>query len=199
MKTVTINIQTAKDRTQETTWGIYQDRPYPSIAGRCGYGAQWQGGDGIFSEYGRPAAGLADKYSAVLLREGYTPETAVDNRNDYAGFTAYDEPTETPGVIVFRGRSLGETSADIDTRPYGTGVWFKVRNRETPTATEKAMLAEQVAPALIEAIKEHAAELRAEAIAGIRSSIVEQVRDARTRLDALEADGLAAVDALKTA
>ena len=200
MQTVTISVQTAKGRTQDMVWGIYQQRPYPSIAARGGDGAQWHGGDGIFSEYGRPPAGLADKYRAVLLREGYTPETATNTRNDYAGFAPYlaggGQSDPLPGALVYRGRSLGETEADIDTRPHGTGVWFKVRTRETPTATEKALLNEQVAPALLEAIQQHAAALRTEAIDGIRASCESNIRDARARLDKLESEADTAIAAL---
>lgn len=195
MKTTQTTITTAKSREQVTTWGIWQDRPYPSIDGG-GYRARWSNCGGVFPEYGNPAKGLEAKFSAVLLREGYTPETATGNRNDYAGFVPCRETEAIPGAIMFRGRSLGEVSAEIDTRPHGCGVWWKVRGGETPTETEKALLREQVEPVLVAAVDEHAAELRREAVEGIRETCKNAIAEARKALDTLEQEAQAAIAAL---
>ena len=198
MKTATISITTRKGETKSTTWGIYQDRPYPDIEGGGG-GLRWRNGGGLFGQYGHAAEGLGQKYSAVLLREGWTPESATGNRADYAGFMPYkygDTLPALPGSIVLRGRDMGETSAEIDTRPHGCGVWFKVTGTCSPTSGERAFLDEQVKPGLLAAIEEHKAALKAEAVAGIVETVKDRIGRARAELCKMEEEAAAAIKAL---
>lgn len=190
MNTVTIRIETAKGKTQDTTWQVWQEHPFPSISG--GSHLKWENGGGIFPQYGHKAEGIGAKYKAVLLRAGFTPEDAQDNRNDYAGFRPYingKNGDPLPGTIILRGRDMGETSAEID-RDW---VRFRVTGYDTPTEGEKKFLAAQVAPHLLAYIAAHKAELYAEAVEGVKATVTRNLTEARERLVELEQEARAAI------
>lgn len=188
MKTVQIQIETKKGERKITTWGVWQDRPYPTISGHSGR-MEWTNTDDLLETYGRPAKGLGTKYSAVLLRDGWTPETATGNRHDYAGFIPYQTTEPIPGTIVYRGKYLGEITAEIDNRETFQNVSFRVRGTyNRATGSEAAFLADQVAPGLLACVKENLDELKAEAIAGIRQKVGEALAEVRESLNKIEAE-----------
>ena len=194
MKTVKITVETKKGESKETTWGVWQNTPCPDIEGHSGR-LQWRNGGGVFGEYGRPAAGLGASFSAVLLRDGYTEETAEGNRADYAGFVPYQKTEETPGAIVYRGRSLGETSAEIQPGTFAE-VLFRVRGYDRATGAEAAFLAAQVAPVLLAFAKDNARDLKADAITELCTRMAARVKETRESLDKCEAEACAAIAAL---
>ena len=191
MVTTHITVSAKKGHERATLWLIKQIRPFPSISG--GHSMGWQGGDGLFGEYGNPARGIGNSYRAELLRSDFSHETATGNRCDFAGYTPERNGPENPGAIVLRGKSLGETSVEIDSN--GWSRW-RVRGFDTPTDGETAFLNEQVLPSLLSAIQANAADLRREAIEGIRESCAQAISEARETLDKLEREALKAIAAL---
>ncbi len=191
MRTTRITVNTKKDTKQDTTWAVTQDRPYPSIKG--GFSMRWGNAGGLLPQYGHPAEGLGTSYTATLLRADFTPETAQNNRNDSAGYDG------NPG-LVYRGRDMGEVTAEI--KPSGhseTGWWVSFRTGwgSSLTATESALMNDQVAPRLVEYVLNHADELKADAIADIEARVAEQIVDARTDIGRLEREMEQAINAIK--
>ena len=195
MQTIKIEIETRKGEKRLTQWGVWQERPYPDITSHGGR-LRWQNGGGAFGECGNPARGLENKYGAVLLRDGWTEETAKDNREDYAGFIPYQKTEAIPGAITYRGRNLGETQAEIDLRGTWQGVSFRVRGFDRATGAEAAFLAEQIKPALLAFVEANRAELKAEAVEALRAGMAERLRDAESSLDALESEAEEAIKQL---
>ena len=187
MKTLQIEVETKKGCKMLTTWGIWQLHPYPDIEGHSG-SFKWRNGGGLFGQFGNPPTGLANEYQAVLLREGWTPETAQDNRKDHAGFewNDYGQPKQTlPGCIIFRGKSLGEMFAEIriDRDDY---VSFRVRGSDYATESELAFLKEQIAPSLLAFVRGNTIPLKVEAVQKIKAQFASKVFDVRESINILE-------------
>jgi hypothetical protein len=187
MKTLQIEVETKKNCKMLTTWGVWQLHPYPDIAGYSG-SFKWRNGEGLFDQGNNPSTGLERAYKAVLLREGWTPETAKDSRMDYAGFE-WDDcgllKQTMPGAIIFRGKSLGETSAEI--RPdQRNSAFFRVHGFDCAVGLEDAFLQEQIAPSLLTFVRNNAGALRAEAIEKIHAHFALKILDARKSIDDLE-------------
>jgi hypothetical protein len=172
---------------------IKQARPYPDIDRNS-----WRNGGDILPTYRQsnpPAEKLPADYHCALLRSDIDLDNMQENRDDYAGFTIGNgEPR--PGCLVIRGGSLGETSADISIRPDwpgGARVMWQVRNFSRPTASELSLLEAQIRPLLVATIAAHRAELRANAIAGVRASIAAALAYHRKAADELEKQAAAAL------
>ena len=186
MKTLQIEVETKKGCKMLTTWGVWQSHPYPDIEGHSG-SFKWRNGGGLFGQFGNPPTGLANEYQAVLLREGWTPETAQNNRNDYAGFewNDYGQPKQTlPGCIIFRGKSLGEMSAEI--RADDAYVSFRVHECDYATESERAFLKEQITPSLLAFVRDNTVPLKVEVVQKITARFVSEIVDARKCIDILE-------------
>lgn len=194
MKTLQIEVETKKDCKMLTTWGVWQVHPYPDIEGHSGT-FKWRNGGGLFGQCGNPPTGLGNEYGAVLLREGWTPETALDNRKDHAGYKWFDynEPMQvTPGAIVYRGKSLGETQAEMRSGRDGF-VSFRVRGFDTPTDSERNFLQEQVAPKLLDFVRDNAASLKAEVVQEIKARFASEISEARKCINELQDQANAAI------
>lgn len=189
--TVKVTIETKKGQTQNTQWGVWQERPFPDI--EKGGRFKWRNGEGLFPNFNGPAQGIGRNYTAVLLRSDLTKRE--NNRKDYAGYQEDRNTPENPGCIVYRGKSLGETSIKIDSHGYAT-----IRTRygsypDTTTAGEREFVKAAVVPGLIAFIEANRAELKAEAIAAIRETVKRNLADARQDIDELEAEAEAAIKA----
>lgn len=170
---------TRKNKTRSTLWVLCQARPHPDIASIAG-GLDWRNTGGLFDKsYNFPRI-----YNATLLREGWTPETAEDNRRDYAGFT--EDRTENPGALIVRGRSLGELSATIDRTHSAAIVRYQVRGFAHPTKGEYEYLSNTLTPLLIDAVDSRRYELFVEAVQGVEKSMRDSLRRIRVDVDVLE-------------
>lgn len=176
MHTVKITITLRKGVTQETLWGFWQERPYPSIAagGSVAY-ARWQNGFELPSVYG-----------FAQLRPDYTAENSTGTRKDYAGFIPYGSDKAVPGAITWHGHYLGEITGRMDLRPHGAVDGFTVRGGFLPTAWERDYLEEEIAPALCAAIERNAPGLYNEAVADIIDTVKKAIAEARAVIDAAE-------------
>lgn len=185
MTTTTIQVTTKKGATQTTTWGIVQNRPYPSIEGRCG-SLRWANFGGVLPGYcQQPATGLGEEYTCDLLRSDRT-EWDLRTRESNA------EPN--PGSIVYRGVDLGEMSVEI--RLHAAYDNVRVRGFDHATPGELAFIREQIIPALKDAIVAKRGVLKAEAIAALKAHVAEKLAETRERLDAMQAEMTKAVDSL---
>jgi hypothetical protein len=186
MKTITkITVTPKKGETIDTTWHIYQQRPYPRIS--ITPSARWENGRGVFREYGNDPKGLDAQYTAVLLRDGYDAKNAKDNRLDYAGYGC------NGGTITLRGHDMGEMVINLSHY-----VDIRVRGFDRPTDGEHKFIKAQIVPALRTAIEQNKTALYEEAVDGIERSIAEHIAEARTGIDRLEAEGIAAIEKLWT-
>ena len=161
MRIATVKIATKKDHTETTQWEIHQDRPYPDITS-CGSMLEWRNGDGLLPCGGNPFKGIDNRYTATLLRPGFTLDTSTGDRNDYAGFKGNLSPR-------YRGKPLGEIWAEIDC--HSGRVFFRVSYFETLTPSARAMLHAQVAPSLLAYVDKHKAALRKDAKSGIKKGM----------------------------
>lgn len=197
MITVKIDITTKKGVTIQTTWGLWQGKPYPSFNHRL----DWENTGGLFKEYYEDKAkGLGREYHFALLRNDRTEWTGKD-RTDYAGFVPYLEETPNPGSFAYRGNDMGEItgSFDINPAPFSLSgcVDWSVRGWSgTATPSERDFLNNAVKPALIAAAEAHKDALKAEAIEALRAHVAENLADARASLDKAEKVMAAAIDAL---
>ena len=171
-----ITVEPKKGASVRGKWGVWQARPHPDTEWHGG-SLNWRNHDGLFPRFGKPGGDLAAVYNATLLREGYEADNAKHSRLDYAGYVPYLETDPLPGAITYRGRTLGEVTAEIllGSQWGGAQVTFRVRGGETPTENERAFLSAQVAPGLLSAVSVHAAEQRAEAIAGLRDTFAGRI------------------------
>ena len=183
MKIAITEIETKKGQITRAKWDIVQDRPYPTIETALG-SLKWRNAEGLLPERGGEADGMGEKYTARVLKADFDPATAKNDWTDYAG---HDENTG----IMFRGRNMGEIRAEISSGY----VYFKGGYNNNLTLGERDLLKAQAAPALIAYCKAHAAELKAEAIAGLRDGTAEKIADAREKLDKIEAEMQAAITA----
>ena len=199
MTTTTIQVTTKKGATQTTTWGIAQNRPYPSIEGHCG-SLRWANFGGVLPGYcQQPATGLGEEYTCDLLRSDRT-EWDLRTRESNAGYVAYtsagQRPAEpNPGSIVYRGVDLGEMSVEIRLHAASYDN-VRVRGFDHATPGELAFIREQIIPALKEAIVAKRSELKAEAVAALKAHVAEKLAETRERLDAMQAEMTKAVDSL---
>lgn len=199
MLTASITVSTKKGHTQETVWSLRQDRPFPDIEARGGGCMNWRNAGGVLPQFGRPAEGLPPKYTAALLRSDLAAAGERGNRLDHAGHVGYGatDRTPAPGTIVYRGTDLGETTAEIDVRPHGYGVLYRVRGGDRPTPGEDVFLAAQVTPGLLAAVQRLRDKLYAEAVAAVRDQFARQLAEARESLAKLEAEAERAIAALQ--
>lgn len=186
MHITSFHISTKKGDDQTLRFLIVQEIPYPDIGSECGE-ARWRNGGGLFRQYGRPAEGIGTNYICHLLAPGDVPEDY--NRNHFAGFTpyaGYGKPAlpPLPGTMKLRGRDLGEMTIKLESNPDWPDI--KVCGNESPSRSERDAIKTLVVPHLQKYISEHAAELRAEAVAKITANMVQRIADARKRLDVLE-------------
>lgn len=196
MQTVTIEVTTAKGKTQATLWGVTQERPYPDLH-KIGSRLEWRGSPELFGACGQPPLGLGARYRVTMLRDGWEEKTATGLRTDYAGYVPYGNAEPVPGAITFRGRTLGEVTGEVELLLQGLRVVsWKVRGNEAPTASERALLDAQVSPALLAAIQAGVAELRAAVIAEVRADVEKQLCAARAALDRLSFEAEEAIAAL---
>ncbi len=192
-KTVKITITTKKGITQETQWLVWQNRPYPDIEKAGSW--KWRNGDGLFSDFNGPARGIGRNYSAVLLRSDLDMTKRENNRKDYAGYKDGQNDKENPGCIVYRGKSLGELSITIDGNGYAT---IRTRYGEYPDTTtpgEREFINREIVPYLLAFIEANRAELKAQAIAGIRQQVSDRITEAKDAIDRLSREAEAAIKA----
>lgn len=195
MITVNITITPRKGQTIETTWGIEQTRPYPTLTSHyCSLA--WQNAEAIFPQYGaseqRPS--LGHTYRVALLRSDKPAPADLSSRAAYAGYKPYNDREANPGAFELRGASLGEISATVraDGVPYASwNVRGFSRNEVKPG--ERDFLNAQVLPALLAAIDANREQLKREAIEALRAYVAQQLTEAREQLDKLEAEMMAGI------
>lgn len=189
--TTTINVTTKKGTAQLTTWEVWQNHPWPDI--EKGGRFQWRNADGLFGTYTSPARGIGRNYTAVLLRSDLAERQ--HNRKDYAGYRDGQNDKENPGCIVYRGKSLGELSITIDGNGYAT---IRTRYGEYPDTTtpgEREFIKREIVPYLLAFIEANRAELKAQAIAGIRQQVADRITEAKDAIDRLSREAEAAIKA----
>jgi hypothetical protein len=172
-----------KGETVTAAWLITQSRPHPDITasgGRMG----WRNAGTLLPRYGSPAAPLPLAFKAYLLPDTESNPDAGCTRRALAGYEG------NPSPLTVRGVSLDKVSAELTAWPAHMGggyrATYKVRGFCTPTPGEAKWLAEQVTPHLVAAVQEHAAELHAEAVAGLKTHLAEQITCARAEIKAME-------------
>lgn len=197
MTTTVIDITTKKDHTQKTTWGIVQERPYPSVEARFGR-SQWTNFGGLLADYNGKVNGLEERYTCNLLRSDQT-EWDMSTRVSYAGYKdypAYGQPPkpDAPGTIVYRGVDMGEMSVSLGRDcPYEQ---IQVRGFHHPTPGERSFITSQIVPALRQAVEANREALKQEAIAGIRAHVAEKLKEGRAALDKMQKEMENAISAL---
>lgn len=188
MITLKIDITTKKGHTVSTTWGVEQERVYPSLT--QAHSLRWQGDEAICGTYCTPPTGLPESYRFNLLRSDVVPDSeALNSRANYAGYEG------NPGTFELRGVSLGEMSGTFTSNPWPR-FSLRVRGFEHPTGGERSFLEAAIAPALRAAVEANKAQLKAEAVAAVRLHVSTTCSDMRARLDKLERDMMKAIDKL---
>ena len=166
--------------SQPLAFSIYQHRPFPSITGYGGR-LQWTNLDTLSPNQYQNQTGphLPTTFTLHQLRSDLL--NVCGDRRDHAGYNG------NPGAIVYRGQSLGELSATVQL----AGAWEHVRWNVTGAAAK--WLADSLDQWLIDTIKAQLPQLQAEAIAGVRASMYEQVQAIRDSIERLESEASAII------
>ena len=177
-------VSTKKGHTQDTRWAVWQSSPYPSLSKYH----TWENDGGLNDRYETPQ--LEKEYVCALLRSDFAPETAKDNRTDYAGFNEgykyeggvrFNVP-ENPGTIVLRGCSLGELRLTI--KPdwqYGTDIQVRGYGG-SGSRFERDWITDNIKPHLLAYIKANEASLKTEATERLKASVESTLVDAERQL-----------------
>ena len=179
--------------TQNTRWLITHTHSYPCLGGVTGQ-IDWTNGEDVFPRFNREAPKLDTRYEVHLLADFTTPK-GEPARLDFAGTEDWQTQggervkVVTPGSIILRGKSLGETVIRVIRVDLPCGGWdfpvIRVRGNDHPTQTERDFIKAQITPQLREYATAHADALRREAIQRLRERCNAAVAEARKQLDAL--------------
>ena len=198
-----IAVSTKKGHEQKTRWHVSLSRPYPDIHGVSGL--EWRNAGGLIPQYGQSKTKptLGNEYRCFLLRSDFNPDTATNNRNDFAGFSpglVYVDGVrvlqpELPGSIELRGKSLGEMSVTFGNNPEWPDITVRgYGNRPTPA--ERDWIKAEIVPALRQFIEENRDSLKAEAVAALKKDVAERLAGYRADLDKMEKQMAAAIASL---
>lgn len=186
-----VEINPKKGKTQATRWLVCQDLPQPSLGGRPDY-SHWRGDEGMFRHHlGDNPVALPALYRAELLRTGIEDDEITDESlTELAGHDG------APGTIVYRGRDMGLTYANIVGEPTPVVV-YTVRCGMRPTLGEHDFLRASLSDKLLEFVAEHRAELREAAIDRLEASMLGRLKEARAQADQRESEARLLIQRLR--
>jgi hypothetical protein len=184
-----LEIHPKAGETVPLAFHVRQNHPYPDIEGHSGW-FKWRNGEGLFDAYNKPAKGLKAEYTANLLVEGFAG-TEPKDRTEYAGYEG------RPGSFKYRGKDIGELSIVLDRSTNWPSQTVRVRGFETPTASERTFIVENIVPSLVADIAAHKSELYREAVAKVRERFEMEIMDMRGEVNKLEREAAVAVKKLE--
>ena len=166
-----------------TRWAIIQLAPYPLLRVELST-LRWTN----ISFASRDNPKLEPEYECALLHTGWTPENAMHNREDHAGYNSFHMVKgiegPLPGTLVYRGVDLGELLFTV-TRDGQVRRW-RAHGGYEPTPGQYRWLKEMLEPPLLKAIDENKTDLYNLAIADLDNIFKDQLRDKRQELEACE-------------